>query len=71
MKSGFARLVTLAFSCGPFLAAQPADTTVLKQVIIFGRHAVRTPVVSNSGLEAFSTLPFPTFNATLSYETAR
>ena len=64
MKSRFVRLATLAFSCGPFLAAQPADTSVLKQVIIFGRHAVRTPVVSNSDLVAFSTLLFPTFNPT-------
>jgi 4-phytase/acid phosphatase len=45
------------------LAAQRADTTVLKQVIIFGRHAVRTPVVPASVLNTFSALPFPVFAA--------
>ena len=49
--------------CVPFLAAQPPDSTVLKQVIIFGRHAARTPVVPNATLNTFSALPFPTFAA--------
>jgi len=61
MKSDFVRLVTLAVSCSPFLAAQPADTTQLKQVIIYGRHGVRTPVATNADLVTFSALPFPTF----------
>ncbi len=41
---------TLAASFVPFLAAQSSDTPVLKQVIIFGRHGVRTRVVANSTL---------------------
>ena len=51
----------MAALCTPFLAAQSRDTTVLKQVIIFGRHAARTPVVPASTLNTFSALPFPTF----------
>jgi 4-phytase/acid phosphatase len=61
MKIHSLRLVTLALLCGPFLAAQPADDTQLKQVIIFGRHGVRAPVLQNSALNHFSVLPFPTF----------
>jgi 4-phytase / acid phosphatase len=55
--------VTLAALYAPFLAAQTPDTTTLKQVIIFGRHAVRTPVIPNSMLNSFSALPYPTFAA--------
>ncbi len=50
--------------CAPFLAAQPADTTQLKQIIIFGRHGVRTPVATNTDLDKLSVLRFPTFAAT-------
>ncbi len=53
----------LAMLCAPFLAAQRPDTTTLKQVIIFGRHAVRTPVAPNLSLNFFSTLQFPAFAA--------
>jgi 4-phytase/acid phosphatase len=53
----------LAVLCAPFLAAQRPDNTVLKQVIIFGRHAVRTPVAPNTILNGFSTLQFPVFAA--------
>ena len=63
MKSHVTRCVTLAALCVPFLAAQSPDNTTLKQVIIFGRHAVRTPVAPNSVLNGFSALPFPTFAA--------
>ena len=58
------RLVTLALLCGPFLAAQPADDTQLKQVIIFGRHGVRSPVLPNSALNFFSAALYPTFTDT-------
>ncbi|MBZ5609379.1 MAG: hypothetical protein LAP38_14035 [Acidobacteriia bacterium] len=61
MKTHSLRLATLALLCGPFLAAQSADDTGLKQVIIFGRHGVRTPVLPNAALDAFSALPFPVF----------
>jgi 4-phytase / acid phosphatase len=63
MRFYFARCVTLAAMCLPFLSAQSPDDTVLKQVIIFGRHGVRTPVVPNSMLNAFSAQPYPTFAA--------
>ena len=53
----------LAMLCAPFLAAQRPDTTTLKQVIIFGRHAVRTPVAPNSLLDNLSTLQYPAFAA--------
>jgi 4-phytase/acid phosphatase len=46
----------------PFLAAQSVDDTQLKQVIIFGRHGVRSPVVDNSTLNNFSAQPFPVFS---------
>jgi 4-phytase/acid phosphatase len=59
------RLVTLALSCVPFLTAQPVDDTQLKQVIVFGRHGVRSPVAPNSALDTFSVRPFPVFNASL------
>lgn len=55
------RLVSLAFACQAFLAAQPVDDTQLKQVIVFGRHGVRTPNSPNSVLNNFSVQPFPVF----------
>lgn len=61
MKTHLFRLVTAALLCVSFLAAQPVDDTQLKQVIIFGRHGVRTPILPNSTLNAFSALPFPAF----------
>ena len=61
MKSRFARFVTIGILCGPFLAAQPADTTQLKQIIIFGRHAVRTPVATNTDLDHLSALAISCF----------
>lgn len=67
MEVHFVRLLTLALLCGPFLAAQAVDDTQLKQVIIFGRHGVRTPILPNTiagpglSLDALSALPFPAF----------
>ncbi len=63
MKRRLTRCVVLTALCATSLPAQNPDTTILKQVIIFGRHGVRTPVVPNSTLNTFSTLPFPTFAA--------
>ena len=54
------RALVLLF--GPFLTAQPVDDTTIKQVIIFGRHGVRSPVVDNSTLNNFSAQPFPVFS---------
>jgi 4-phytase/acid phosphatase len=64
MKTPFLRLVALTVFCAPFVAAQPIDDTQLKQVIIFGRHGVRSPVVPNSVLNNFSVQPFPLFSST-------
>ncbi|HTW67740.1 MAG TPA: histidine-type phosphatase [Bryobacteraceae bacterium] len=76
MKTPALRHVTLALLCGPFLAALPAraqsapgqsnpsqssDDTQLKQVIIFGRHGVRTPILPDTYLDGFSAMLFPTF----------
>ena len=55
------RFFALSLFCVPFLTAQPADNTQLKQVIIFGRHGVRTPILANSALNNFSQQPFPDF----------
>jgi hypothetical protein len=62
MKTQIRRLVTTAVPCSPFLIAQPLDDTRLKQVTIFGRHGVRTPVVPYSTLNRLSALPYPAFN---------
>jgi 4-phytase/acid phosphatase len=61
VKTRCLRWVTLSLFCVPFLAAQPVDDTQLKQVIIFGRHNVRSPVAPNSLLNTFSTRSFPDF----------
>jgi 4-phytase/acid phosphatase len=62
MKIHSLRLVALTLCCGSFLAAQPVDDTQLKQVIIFGRHGVRSPLEPNSTLNNFSVQPFPEFS---------
>src|SRR5665647_3709177 len=62
MKTQLLRLVTLALLCVPFLEAQPVDDTQLKQVIIFGRHSVRSPVAPNSYLNSYAVRPFPVFS---------
>jgi len=56
------RLAAVGVLWVPFLAAQSADDTQLKQVILFGRHGVRTPNLPNSILNNFSTQPFPVFS---------
>jgi len=61
MHTPFLRLVTVAVLCGGVAGAQSVDDTQLKQVIIFGRHGVRTPLLTNTALNAFSALPFPQF----------
>lgn len=55
------RLLTLALCCCGFLAAQPVDDTVAKQVIIFGRHTVRTPILPNGALDYFAAQNYPDF----------
>jgi len=62
MKIHFLRPVTIALFCVSFVTAQPVDDTQLKQVIIFGRHSVRSPVASNSYLNSYAVRPFPVFS---------
>ena len=63
MKIHSLRLVTLAVLPVSFLAAQPADDTQLKQVIIFGRHGVRSQHTSYTTLNNFSVQPYPSFSS--------
>jgi 4-phytase/acid phosphatase len=63
MNTRLSRPVILALVCLPVLAAQPVDDTQLKQVIIFGRHSVRSPVAPNATLSTFSVQPYPAFAA--------
>ena len=57
------RLITLAVCGATFLAAQTVDDTQLKQVIVFGRHSVRSSVAPNATLNTFSAAPYPLFTA--------
>jgi|SRR5271165_3242581 len=61
MRTYCVRFAGLALLFGGLLAAQPADNTQLKQVIIFGRHSVRAPVAPNSYLNGYSAQNFPDF----------
>jgi len=61
MKPRSLQLLALALFGVPFLAAQTSDDTILKQAIIFGRHAVRTPNSTNAALFNFSVQQFPVF----------
>jgi 4-phytase/acid phosphatase len=62
MKKQLLSLGVLVFSSASFLGAQRVDDTQLKQVILFGRHGVRTPVVPNSVIDNFSSQPYPAFS---------
>lgn len=50
-----------ALCCSATLTAQTVDDTQLKQVIIFGRHSVRSPVAPASFLNTVSAQSFPDF----------
>src|ERR1035441_926923 len=63
MKVHSLRLVALALFSVAFLTAQPVDDTKLKQVIVFGRHGVRSSIVPNNTLNTFSVQPFPVFSS--------
>jgi 4-phytase/acid phosphatase len=55
-------LALIAASAPVFGQSRHIDDTKVKQVIILGRHGVRSPVVDNSTLNNFSTQPFPVFS---------
>jgi 4-phytase/acid phosphatase len=61
MKNRSIPAVALALCCGAILTAQAVDDTQLKQVIIFGRHSVRSPVAPTSFLNTASAQPYPDF----------
>jgi 4-phytase/acid phosphatase len=61
MKNLSIRTVALALCCGALLTAQAVDDTQLKQVIVFGRHSVRSPVAPTSYLNTFSAQVYPDF----------
>ncbi len=58
------KIAALAVLSASLLATQPVDDTKVKQVIILGRHGVRSPVVDNDTLNTFATQPFPVFSVT-------
>ncbi len=61
MKICSLHVVASALFCVCSLTAQPVDDTQLKQVIIFGRHSVRSSVVPVDLLNSFSARTFPGF----------
>jgi len=70
MNNTLLRVLLSSLVLGAFLAAQTVDDTQLKQVIIFGRHSVRSPVVDNGVLNNFSVQRFPDFGVQPGYLTA-
>jgi 4-phytase/acid phosphatase len=52
---------SLTLVCVCLLNAQSVDDPTFKQVIVFSRHGVRSPSVSNDILSTFAVLPFPDF----------
>jgi 4-phytase/acid phosphatase len=46
-----------------------ADDTVLKQIIIFSRHGIRSAALPNSTLSFFATRPYPNFTVPTGYLT--
>jgi 4-phytase/acid phosphatase len=71
MKIRSVWLVALALFGVSLLTAQAVDDTELKQVIIFGRHNVRSPVAPSSLLNTFSAQPFPDFGVAPGILTAK
>lgn len=65
-----ARLFALLAAIMP-VAAQTvtSDNTVLKQILVFGRHSVRAPTVSPSAYAALSPRPYPNFGVSTGYLT--
>jgi 4-phytase/acid phosphatase len=61
--------IPLALAWAFLLPAQAVDDTVLKQVVIFSRHGVRSPSIANDILDTFTVLPFPNFGNAPGYVT--
>ncbi len=69
-------LALIAFCCQksfPLFAqtapGQTSDDTVLKQIIIFGRHGVRSAAFPSATLAMFATRPYPDFGVPTGYLT--
>jgi 4-phytase / acid phosphatase len=64
----------LAVAMGAPVAAQTVvanDSTILKQIVIFGRHGVRSPVASPAQYALFSPRPYPDFGVSVGYLTVQ
>jgi 4-phytase/acid phosphatase len=61
MKNFAVSTVVMALCGATTLTAQSVDDTQLKQVIVFGRHSVRSPIAPSSYLDTVSTTPYPDF----------
>ena len=63
-------LLALALA-GPVLAQTPRadDNTTLRQIIIFGRHSIRSSTVDPAVLATFSSNPYPPFEVPVGYLT--
>ena len=65
-------LVLLLATAAPSAAqtiADGADDTILKQIVIFGRHSVRSPTLAPADLAKYSASPFPAFGVPPGYLT--
>ena len=51
------------------LANQATDPTVLKQIVIFGCHSVRSAVAQSATLTTFTSQPYPDFGVPIGYLT--
>jgi hypothetical protein len=60
---------TLAIAAPVPAQAVTSDDTILKQIIIFGRHSVRSPIISPASYAQYSPRPYPDFGVPPGYLT--
>ncbi|MBZ5591537.1 MAG: hypothetical protein LAP39_04835 [Acidobacteriia bacterium] len=63
-------LLTLAIGLPVSAQTVTNDDTILRQIIIFGRHSIRSPLVSPAILAKYSPRPYPDFGVPPGYLTA-
>ena len=51
------------------LASQATDPTVLKQIVIYGRHSVRSSAIPDVTLATYASQPYPDFGVPTGYLT--
>ncbi|HVN04174.1 MAG TPA: hypothetical protein VMT86_07135 [Bryobacteraceae bacterium] len=63
--------LVLALAIGTPVSAQTVtnDNTILKQIIIFGRHSVRSPTAPQDFYTLYSARPYPDFGVSVGYLT--